>query len=41
MNSGQASQFWTWRMGLPREYLNFALWYLKAKGYVCYEDDSD
>lgn len=29
------------RMGLPREYLNFTLWYLKAKGYVCYEDNSD
>ena len=29
------------RMGLPREYLNFTLWYLKAKGFVRFEDNSD
>ena len=29
------------RMGFPREYLNFTLWYLKAKGYVEVEDNSD
>jgi hypothetical protein len=29
------------RMGFPREYLNFTLWYLKSKGYVRFEDNSD
>ena len=29
------------RMAFPREHLNFALWYLKAKGYVSQEDNSD
>jgi hypothetical protein len=29
------------RMAFPREYLNFALWYLRAKGYVRQEDNSD
>jgi DnaJ domain len=29
------------RMGFPREHLNFALWYLKAKKYVCQEDNSN
>ena len=29
------------RMGLPREYLNFTMWYLKAKGFVRFEDNSD
>jgi hypothetical protein len=29
------------RMAFPREHLNFALWYLKAKGYVRQEDNSD
>ena len=29
------------RMAFPREHLNFALWYLKARGYVCQEDNSD
>ena len=29
------------RMGFPREHLNFALWYLKAKRYVCQEDNSN
>ena len=29
------------RMAFPREHLNFALWYLKAKEYVCQEDNSD
>jgi len=29
------------RMGFPREHLNFSLWYLKAKRYVCQEDNSD
>jgi curved DNA-binding protein CbpA len=30
------------RMAFPREYLNFALWYLRAKGYVqLMEDNSD
>jgi curved DNA-binding protein len=29
------------RMSFPREHLNFALWYLKAKGYVRQEDNSD
>ena len=28
-------------MAFPREHLNFALWYLKAKGYVRQEDNSD
>jgi len=30
------------RMAFPREYLNFALWYLKAKGYIArMEENSD
>ena len=29
------------RMSLPREYLDFTLWYLRAKGYVKAEDNSD
>ena len=29
------------RMALPREYLYFTLWYLRAKGYVKAEDNSD
>ena len=29
------------RMAFPREHLNFALWYLRSKGYVCQEDNSD
>ena len=29
------------RMALPREYLDFTLWYLRAKGYVKAEDNSD
>jgi hypothetical protein len=29
------------RMAFPREHLNFALWYLRAKGYVRVEDNSD
>ena len=29
------------RMAFPREHLNFALWYLRAKGYVTQEDNSD
>jgi len=29
------------RMAFPREHLNFAMWYLKAKGYVRQEDNSD
>ena len=29
------------RMAFPREHLNFTLWYLRAKGYVCRVDNSD
>src|ERR1019366_4863005 len=29
------------RMAFPREHLTFALWYLRAKGYVSQEDNSD
>jgi len=29
------------RMGFPREYLNFALWYLRSKGFVTFEDNSN
>ena len=29
------------RMAFPREHLNFALWYLRSKGYVTQEDNSD
>jgi len=29
------------RMSLPREYLDFTLWYLRMKGYVKAEDNSD
>jgi curved DNA-binding protein CbpA len=29
------------RIALPREYLDFTLWYLRAKGYVKAEDNSD
>jgi len=29
------------RMALPRDYLVFTLWYLRAKGYVKAEDNSD
>jgi hypothetical protein len=29
------------RMAFPREHLNFTLWYLRAKGYVTCEDNSD
>ncbi len=29
------------RMALPREYLDFAIWYLKAKGYLTMADNSD
>jgi curved DNA-binding protein CbpA len=29
------------RMAFPREHLNFALWYLRAKGFVRQEDNSD
>jgi hypothetical protein len=28
-------------MALPREYLVFTVWYLRAKGYVKAEDNSD
>jgi curved DNA-binding protein CbpA len=28
------------RMGFPREYLNFTLWYLRSKGFVTIEDHS-
>jgi len=28
-------------MSLPREYLQFTLWYLKSKGYIAMEDNSD
>jgi curved DNA-binding protein CbpA len=28
-------------MGFPREHLTFTLWYLKSKGYVSVEDNSD
>jgi hypothetical protein len=28
-------------MSLPREYLDFTLWYLRAKGYVQAADNSD
>ena len=28
-------------MSFPREYLQFTLWYLKSKGYVTMEDNSD
>ncbi|HEY1496682.1 MAG TPA: DnaJ domain-containing protein [Candidatus Solibacter sp.] len=29
------------RMAFPREHLNFALWYLRSKGYIRQEDNSD
>src|SRR3954447_22238248 len=29
------------RMAFPREHLNFALWYLRVKGYIRQEDNSD
>jgi hypothetical protein len=29
------------KMSFPREYLDFAVWYLKAKGYVTLADNSD
>jgi hypothetical protein len=29
------------RMGFPREHLDFTLWYLRAKGYIQPEDNSD
>jgi curved DNA-binding protein CbpA len=29
------------KMALPREYLDFAVWYLKSKGYVTMSDNSD
>ena len=29
------------RMALPREYLDFATWYLKSKGYITIADNSD
>jgi curved DNA-binding protein CbpA len=29
------------RMAFPREHLNFALWYLRSKGFVRQEDNSD
>lgn len=29
------------RMSLPREYLDFTLWYLRVRGYVQAEDNSD
>jgi curved DNA-binding protein CbpA len=29
------------RMAFPREHLNFTLWYLRAKGYVCRVENSD
>ena len=29
------------RMAFPREHLNFSLWYLRAKGYIRQEDNSD
>ncbi len=29
------------RMAFPREYLNFAMWYLKSKGYVSMQDNSN
>ena len=29
------------RMALPREYLEFTLWYLRARGLVTFEDNSD
>src|ERR1051326_8067593 len=28
-------------MGFPREYLDFTMWYLKAKGYITIADNSD
>jgi hypothetical protein len=29
------------RMGFPREYLNFTMWYRRSKNYVTLADDSD
>jgi curved DNA-binding protein CbpA len=29
------------RMAFPREHLNFALWYLRARGFVTQQDNSD
>ena len=29
------------RMGFPREYLNFTMWYLRCKSYVTLADNSD
>jgi hypothetical protein len=29
------------RMAFPREYLHFTTWYLRSKGYVTVEDNSD
>ena len=29
------------RMSFPREYLNFTTWYLRSKGYITVEDNSD
>ena len=29
------------RMAFPREYLNFTMWYLRAKGYVTAADNAD
>ena len=29
------------RMSFPREYLQFTTWYLRSKGYVTMEDNSD
>src|SRR5450756_572316 len=29
------------RMAFPREHLNFTLWYLRTKDYVCRVDNSD
>jgi curved DNA-binding protein len=29
------------RMGFPREYLEFTIWYLNKKGYICRADNSE
>ena len=29
------------RMAFPREHLNFAMWYLRSKGFITQEDNSD
>ena len=30
-----------WRMGFPRDYLDFTMWYLKSKKYITIADNSD